>query len=651
MKTYLEYKDEKSAKFWEIELSEHTYTVTYGKIGTDGQSKTKTFDTPEKANKGAEKLIAQKIKKGYQEPPSSKNNKPLKSNFKETFKYLTYEEASEEVKGLLKYIEGDCETILYFENNVVLNEDLNYDFFQKFSEKENINFQFIVINGDLTVNGCIDLSEDYPGLIVTGFTKAQTLEGGDCEIYIEDGAFDYYVYGHYNHGILKTGNVKTQFVINSDHHLIVSSKKAIFIDIYSDYGDDYDYYASDIATNFIAEVLDEDERIDISKFYKYLKANKKVMKANAKTSKQKTLDAISGAGSEKLELNLSDTKLTSFPEDVLKLKALKKLDLSINHIGEIPKEIKELDKLEELNLNECYLPKLPDEIFGLIQLKKLMINYNFSSNERMSQIKLSEKIGQLKNLEMLDVSGSTPSFGVDEKTGSILFKEFILPNSIGKLTNLQVLISSYNRGELPESIKKLEKLEKIKINGSSQIWMREFPKHLPQSLKILDLGCNPLDSIPDHILNLKNLEELYLGGTLGYIEQTIPDFSKLPKLRVLSFNGADWGRSGAQLPKHEILSQLFKMELNNLEELTINRWGKDLWNEKGRISPKPEFFQGIGKFKNLKKLDMSFCNLNGFPEDFFEIKNLESLNIEYNSIPKSQIDKLKKICPDIEIKM
>ena len=49
MQTYLEYHDEKSAKFWQLVLEDSQFTVTYGKIGTAGQSKTKAFDSPDKA--------------------------------------------------------------------------------------------------------------------------------------------------------------------------------------------------------------------------------------------------------------------------------------------------------------------------------------------------------------------------------------------------------------------------------------------------------------------------------------------------------------------------------------------------------------------------------------------------------------------------
>ena len=67
MKKHLEYKDEKSHKFWEIEVAGTQFTVTYGRVGTDGTSKTKEFDTEEKTQKEADKIIAQKIKKGYKE--------------------------------------------------------------------------------------------------------------------------------------------------------------------------------------------------------------------------------------------------------------------------------------------------------------------------------------------------------------------------------------------------------------------------------------------------------------------------------------------------------------------------------------------------------------------------------------------------------
>lgn len=53
-------------KFYEINTRELEYTVRYGRIGTDGQSKVHTFDAHESMQKSVDKTLAEKIKKGYQ---------------------------------------------------------------------------------------------------------------------------------------------------------------------------------------------------------------------------------------------------------------------------------------------------------------------------------------------------------------------------------------------------------------------------------------------------------------------------------------------------------------------------------------------------------------------------------------------------------
>src|SRR6266511_2736511 len=47
----LVYMDAKSSKFWNIELEGASHTVTFGRIGTNGQSSTKSFPTEEAARK------------------------------------------------------------------------------------------------------------------------------------------------------------------------------------------------------------------------------------------------------------------------------------------------------------------------------------------------------------------------------------------------------------------------------------------------------------------------------------------------------------------------------------------------------------------------------------------------------------------------
>ncbi|MCL8268055.1 WGR domain-containing protein [Leptospira weilii] len=67
MKHNLTYQDDKSDKFWNIEVSGTSFTITYGKTGTSGQTQTKGFDSEEKCLKEAQKLLSEKLKKGYVE--------------------------------------------------------------------------------------------------------------------------------------------------------------------------------------------------------------------------------------------------------------------------------------------------------------------------------------------------------------------------------------------------------------------------------------------------------------------------------------------------------------------------------------------------------------------------------------------------------
>src|SRR4051812_36575731 len=60
-----EFSEGRSNKFWQIELSGASFTTTFGRIGAAGQSSTKTFESAAKAKLEYDKLVAEKVKKGY----------------------------------------------------------------------------------------------------------------------------------------------------------------------------------------------------------------------------------------------------------------------------------------------------------------------------------------------------------------------------------------------------------------------------------------------------------------------------------------------------------------------------------------------------------------------------------------------------------
>jgi DNA ligase-1 len=62
-----EFVEGKSAKFWEIVRKGTDVTVHFGRLGTNGQSKTKSFGDEAAAEKEVAKLIEEKTEKGYKE--------------------------------------------------------------------------------------------------------------------------------------------------------------------------------------------------------------------------------------------------------------------------------------------------------------------------------------------------------------------------------------------------------------------------------------------------------------------------------------------------------------------------------------------------------------------------------------------------------
>jgi len=131
MKKYLEYNDEKSSKFWQIEVEGNTHTVKYGKTGAKGQTKTKIFTDEVAAIKDAKKLISAKIKKGYldaeNKPPTI--TKALKSDVllqlteKEIVSKYEWEGLGEDHSNCPKLVEelenSDAATIIHVINTML----------------------------------------------------------------------------------------------------------------------------------------------------------------------------------------------------------------------------------------------------------------------------------------------------------------------------------------------------------------------------------------------------------------------------------------------------------------------------------------------------------------------------------------------------
>ncbi|MCI3938598.1 DUF6493 family protein [Chryseobacterium aahli] len=100
----LQYTDDTSDKFWQIEVTGNSHTVTFGRSGASGQAKIKTFDTDEACLADAGKLVNEKIKKGYSENGAAKEVPTAKAS---TAAKASAKEAKENISRELKVLIGE----------------------------------------------------------------------------------------------------------------------------------------------------------------------------------------------------------------------------------------------------------------------------------------------------------------------------------------------------------------------------------------------------------------------------------------------------------------------------------------------------------------------------------------------------------------
>jgi len=567
---------------------------------------------------------------------------------------LDFATADQRLEGALSAaFQGRYRTVLLFAGDLTIDGDL----LPAVGKLTDERFDLIVVTGNLTVGGRIALYESLPGLFVRGTTTAETLEGGDCEIYIGDGTFTYFVYGYYNDGTLETGTVEVPWVINSNHDLRVSSGTAKRVDNYGD-DDNCDFTRRrNIGQSFVADVLDDDE-LDIGKLYTHLKAGKRVLVEGALTATEAALAEVTTArAARSSELDLTEKKLKAFPVEVLRMPWLKKLVLDKNAIGSVPAGIAELAELEELSLVGCGLCELPEELGTLAKLRVLRVGGNIDyqwdddGNDITTPLKLPSTIGKLASLEVLDVSALSTTVDGQDNEPLPDMTPYSLPEALAQLAKLRVIVANHTNVVFPREMWGMPSIEELRLRGSSWAYLKAYPEGLTSfpNLKRLDLGTNYTRALPE-LAKLVQLEELDLSNALGLVREPLPDLSALTRLRVLKLSG-NTGRTNVPEPGHEILQPLFAIDLPALEELAIDRWGEKTGKGIQRDHVPTALLAGIGRFRALKKLDLDFDGLAALPDDFYTLPALEELSLRYNRLPASERTRLAQTFPRARIDM
>ncbi|EHR8838467.1 WGR domain-containing protein, partial [Escherichia coli] len=125
MKSFI-YQDDKSHKFWAVEQQGNELHISWGKVGTNGQSQVKSFADAATAEKAELKLIAEKTKKGYVEDASANVHIPPVTNTTPEVK------ASPESKNQRLWLADDA--------TIPVTDDINQFAFPHRSRPREINY-------------------------------------------------------------------------------------------------------------------------------------------------------------------------------------------------------------------------------------------------------------------------------------------------------------------------------------------------------------------------------------------------------------------------------------------------------------------------------------------------------------------------------
>lgn len=247
MTHYLEFKDDKSSKFWMITVDGNTHTVTYGKIGSDGKSTTKEFDSSTEATSSAQKLLESKLKKGYEAAATINLAPEVMSEAEAEAQYPGFGDNG--CIGNLNYSK-----VFVFKGDVHVRGDLSNDTVIDLvfgGDREESQDELVLIDGNLTVEGSLQLTNYYPCLLVLGDLRCDLLSSVDGTTCITGDAYINLLFeGNYNDGTIDIlGTTHVPYVFNSDHGASMNlNPKTVCLNYYG-WDDDffkYAYYVGDL---------------------------------------------------------------------------------------------------------------------------------------------------------------------------------------------------------------------------------------------------------------------------------------------------------------------------------------------------------------------------------------------------------------------
>ncbi|XP_073917852.1 leucine-rich repeat serine/threonine-protein kinase 1 isoform X4 [Castor canadensis] len=246
------------------------------------------------------------------------------------------------------------------------------------------------------------------------------------------------------------------------------------------------------------------------------------------------------------KLNLSDNHLGELPcvqsSDEVICSRLLEVDISSNKLSLLPPGFLHLSKLQKLTASKNYLEKLFEEEnttnwIGLRKLQELDV-----SDNKLTELP-AHFLHSFKSLNYLNVSKNNLKVFPDPWACPLALMFLRLqgnklvslpPQEKWTCRQLKTLDLSKNQLGKNEDGLKTKRISLFTTrgrqrSGTEAACMLEFPAFLSETLEVLCLNDNQLDTVPPSVCLLKSLSELYLGNNPG-LRELPPELGQLGNL-------------------------------------------------------------------------------------------------------------------------
>nr|XP_021503132.1 volume-regulated anion channel subunit LRRC8C isoform X1 [Meriones unguiculatus]XP_021503133.1 volume-regulated anion channel subunit LRRC8C isoform X2 [Meriones unguiculatus]XP_021503134.1 volume-regulated anion channel subunit LRRC8C isoform X3 [Meriones unguiculatus] len=189
-----------------------------------------------------------------------------------------------------------------------------------------------------------------------------------------------------------------------------------------------------------------------------------------------------------------------------------------------------------------------------------------------------------------------------------------LPDTVFEITELQSLkLEIIKNVMLPATIAQLDNLQELSLHQCSVKIHSAALSFLKENLKVLSVKFDDMRELPPWMYGLRNLEELYLVGSLSHdISKNVAleSLRDLKSLKILSIKS-----NVSKIPQAvvDVSSHLQKMCVHN-------------------DGTKLVMLNNLKKMTNLTELELVHCDLERIPHAVFSLLSLQELDLKENNL-------------------